>query len=159
MKSFKELNESNANELSGMFFTLTSSLAVLSQKLRSYHQNVVGKDFFPVHQELDDQYTKLDEYVDVSAELIRQINKAPAPHSMSVMLQSSIITEEMIGNSVTSEYIIARIVPDYSRLMDYCIQIVKRADDANMPELTDFAIKIRTKLSKYIWKLESATRG
>lgn len=156
MKSFKELNESNAMELSGMFFTLTSSLAVLTQKLRSYHQNVVGKQFFPAHQELDEQYTKINDYVDVSAEFVRQINKAPAPHSMSAMLQSSIITEEMVGNSVTPEYIIARIVPDYERVMQYCIQIVKRADDANMPELTDFAIKIRTKLSKYIWKLESS---
>src|SRR5688572_33358814 len=47
------------------------------QKLRNYHWNVKGSDFFDLHEQFEQQYTEVLENIDVIAERIRVFGKTP----------------------------------------------------------------------------------
>jgi len=151
-------NETNSN-LSNMFGVMTSSLYVLGVKLKGFHWNIVGDQFFPLHKLLDCQVDELFEFADGAAEIIRQLDiNSPAPINMLTMIKRSFIDEARSASLVTADDIVPIIVADYSEVINYCDQIVKTADANNRQDLSDFAIGVRQYLNKYKWQFESSAK-
>lgn len=150
--------EPDVQHMSSLFTTFTSSLYVLAIKLKGFHWNIVGDQFFPIHVLLDQQVTELLAYADSSAELVRQINKAPAPISMKAMIDSSFIKEVNMNKLVTVEQILPVIITDYSSIIKFCEKVVKCGDKNGRQDLSDFAIGVRQFLDKYKWQFDSANK-
>ena len=151
--------DTSLTELSDMFGVMTSSLYVLGVKLKGFHWNIVGDQFFPLHKLLDCQVDELFGFADGAAEIIRQLDiEAPAPINMLTMIKRSFINEERSSALVTAEDIVPTIVSDYSEVIDYCNTVVKAADTNNRQDLSDFAIKVRQYLDKYKWQFESSAK-
>lgn len=53
--------------------TLLADLHVLYIKTRNYHWNIIGPNFFGLHNLLEQQYTQLEGAIDVIAEQVRMI--------------------------------------------------------------------------------------
>lgn len=157
MTEYERLNEEvDRNTLANYFGELTSSLYVLAVKLKAFHWNIIGNQFFPLHVELDNQVEALLSFADGSAELIRQINDTSAPVGMRTMVERSFIEETFAVNLVTAEEILPVIVSDYSTMIEFCQKLIKRADEAGRQDLSDFAISVRQYLEKYKWQFSSA---
>ena len=156
MKSFIQLNEEiNNDQLSDAMFTLTSTLTVLAKKIQTYHVNVIGKNFLPIHKELGDQYETVNDYIDITAESIRQINDMPAPTNLKQSINRSLVQEDDNTRLVTSETFIPILIQDFKTVSDFCDYI---NNVSKRPEVSDIAIKIKADLSKFIWFLKSINK-
>jgi starvation-inducible DNA-binding protein len=69
-----------------------ANATVLYQKLRHYHWNVVGENFFDLHDLFGKLYDELAEHIDQFAERVRQLESVPI-HTLTGMLSISHITE------------------------------------------------------------------
>ena len=56
---------------------LLSDLNVFYRKLQNYHWNVFGKDFFVVHEKLEELYNEINEQIDEIAEHILMLGGTP----------------------------------------------------------------------------------
>ncbi|HEY0978555.1 MAG TPA: DNA starvation/stationary phase protection protein, partial [Flavobacteriales bacterium] len=56
---------------------LLANYQVHYQKLRNYHWNVTGGDFFDIHENLELQYTQAQENIDLIAERVRVFRERP----------------------------------------------------------------------------------
>ena len=56
---------------------LLADLNVFYRKLQNYHWNVQGKDFFRLHEKLEELYNKINEQIDEIAEHILIIEGQP----------------------------------------------------------------------------------
>jgi starvation-inducible DNA-binding protein len=61
--------------------SLLHDTLALSLKTQSFHWNVVGPHFGPLHSLFSDQYTSLTVAADTIAERIRALNSFPHPHN------------------------------------------------------------------------------
>ena len=156
MKSFIQLNEQiNNDQLSDAMFTLTSTLIVLAKKIHTYHVNIIGKNFVPIHKELGDEYETVNDYIDLTAESIRQINDMPAVTNLKQALNRSLVQEDDNARLVTSETFIPILIQDYKTVSEFCDYI---NNVSKRPEVSDIAIKIKADLSKFIWFLKSTNK-
>lgn len=57
--------------------SLLGTLVVVNQNTRNLHWNLEGDKFFPLHAQLDENYEKVDGYIDMVAERIRKLSAYP----------------------------------------------------------------------------------
>lgn len=148
----------NNKYLSTMFNELTSSLYVLAVKLKGFHWNIIGNQFFPLHVQLDCQATDLLAFADATAEIIRQVDNGIAPISMAAMIEKSIIKDHTKNTLPQAEQLLPILIKDYKLLVAFCDAIIITADANHRQDLSDVAIGIKQFLNKYIWQYESASK-
>lgn len=145
-------------ELSDLFVEMTSNLYVLAIKLKGFHWNVIGNQFFPMHVLLDEQVGTLLGFADESAEIIRQINDAPAPISMLMMVKKASLIETRAFGLVTTDTLLPVVLTDYNSMIEFCDKVIKISDKAKRQDLSDFCIGVRQYLDKYKWQFKSANK-
>lgn len=73
--------------------TVLADLNVIYVKTRNYHWNVIGPDFYPIHQMLEEQYELLAEQIDLIAERVRMVG-GRAIGTMQEFIQRSRLEEQ-----------------------------------------------------------------
>lgn len=77
-----------------------SDLHVFYQKLRNFHWNVTGSDFYELHKMFESQYDTIYENIDDLAEYIRQLDSYPVSTLFEYIKLSNIVeTNELPFNS------------------------------------------------------------
>ncbi|MGE5086156.1 MAG: Dps family protein [Bacillota bacterium] len=87
--------QSSASEQTNTIEDMKRTLAdeySLQVKTQNFHWNVEGPLFFSLHKLFEEQYNKIAEFVDESAELLRSLN-SPAPGSFSDFKKLTSINE------------------------------------------------------------------
>ena len=79
------------NTIEDMKRTLADEYS-LQLKTQNFHWNVEGPLFFSLHKLFEEQYNKIAEFVDLSAEILRALN-SPAPGSFSEFKKLASIQE------------------------------------------------------------------
>jgi starvation-inducible DNA-binding protein len=97
---------------------LLANYAVLYQKIRNFHWNVVGGDFFDIHEKLEEEYTQAAEYIDDIAERVRILGFKPLSTLESYLEKSSI---EETNEELTGEEMMEQIVSDYQTLLSFLV--------------------------------------
>jgi len=147
-----ELNKEESYELVAGLNTLLANYSVVYQKLRNFHWNVVGGDFYDVHEKLEEEYLAGAEHIDEIAERIRMLGLKPLS-TMANFLEQAGIQETDKDHS--AEEMISAIIADYKELIKSMNAVVKQAlerDDYG----TDFMVRnmiIRTE--QKIWMFQS----
>ena len=57
--------------------TLLANMAIHNQKLKNFHWNVTGGDFFDLHEKFEEQYTYMGKAIDDVAERVRIFGEKP----------------------------------------------------------------------------------
>ena len=70
-------NSMETAEMVTMMNKLLANYHIFSQKLRNYHWNIKGQDFFNLHKKFKDLYAKSSFNIDEIAERIRVFGKTP----------------------------------------------------------------------------------
>ena len=147
-----ELNKEDAYELVASLNALLANYSVVYQKLRNFHWNVVGGDFYDVHEKLEEEYLAGAENIDEIAERVRMLGFKPLS-TMADFLDKANISET--DKEHTAEEMIAAIIADYKSLIVSMNTVVKQAlkrDDYG----TDFMVRnqiVRTE--QKIWMFQS----
>lgn len=119
-KSFIKLgfDKEEASEVVETLNALLANYAVLYQKLRNFHWNVVGGDFYDIHEKLEEEYTVASEYIDSVAERIRILGFKPLS-TLAAYLEKSDIQET--DEDLTGAQMMAQVVEDYEILLSFMV--------------------------------------
>lgn len=131
---------------------LVADYQVLYQKLRSYHWNVTGREFFTLHPVFEEHYNTVAERVDALAERIRALGATP-PSTYRQQLEIARLEED--DTIPDGEEMVRRIVADYERLqtdLRDAIELSEKDEDFSTASMLEDFI---TEQAKSLWMLQS----
>lgn len=106
---------------------LLADLNVFYRKLQNYHWNVKGKDFFTMHEKLEEYYDEINEQIDEVAEYILMLNIEPLG-TMKDYLDNTCIVEAK-NEKIDGCEVIKNIITDYNTLLKKVTEIKEEADN------------------------------
>jgi len=139
-------------EISSALNLVLANYSVHYQKLRNFHWNVKGPDFFDLHEQFEKQYTEAHNNIDELAERIRIFGETPLS-LMKDYLQVSEIKES--GTNLPSELMVRELLSDYRILLQHLFTAVNVAashEDSGTEEMLKVFIN---HLEKSHWMLTS----
>lgn len=131
---------------------LLANYSVHYQKLRNYHWNVKGSDFFDLHDQFEQQYNEARENIDEVAERIRVFGKTPLS-TMKEYLDRSQIKET--GTDLPSDLMVREILNDYTILLESMFGVVDVAQDQGDSGTEEMIKVFIHNLEKHHWMLSA----
>lgn len=131
---------------------LLANYSVHYQKLRNYHWNVKGENFFDLHEQFELQYNEAKMNIDEIAERIRVYDMTPFS-TMEDYLRFSEIQET--GPEIPSEKMVQEVLGDFKILLKHMNKVVEAADigaDSGTEEMIKRFIK---RTEKHHWMLSA----
>ncbi len=131
-----------------------SDLKVFACKLQNYHWNVKGKEFFLMHEKLEEYYDCANKEIDEIAESILMIGGQPLGTLKDFSANAKI--GEANNEKVTQAVIFGALIQDFNTLLGKSIKIKEEADSNKIyliSTLMDDSIK---GYSKKIWMLNQS---
>lgn len=143
---------SEIEEITSALNAVLANYSVHYQKLRNYHWNVTGSDFFDFHIEFESQYAEASEHIDKIAERIRVFGKNPLS-TMKEYLETSEIKES--STQLSADLMVRELLGDYRILLEYMaamVEVATRYKDAGTEEMTK---KFIYDIEKHHWMLSA----
>lgn len=141
--------ENNLNEF-------LSNLVVEYHKLQNFHWYIKGKDFFTVHEKLEELYDQINEAIDEVAELILMTNGSPLGSLKDFLATSSI--KEAQATYISSNDVFPAVLEDFNLLLSNAKDVKDAADkegyDAVSAQMDDY-IK---EFTKTIWMINQTLK-
>jgi starvation-inducible DNA-binding protein len=131
---------------------LLSNYIIHYQKLRNYHWNVKGNDFFDLHEEFEKQYTEAIKNIDDIAERIRIFGETPVS-VLKDYLETSEIKET--GTNLTSELMVRELLSDYRILLQYMFSVVEVAASERDSGTEEMVKVFVSHIEKHHWMLSA----
>lgn len=127
---------------------LLASSAVFYQKLRNYHWNVKGDDFFELHAIFEDLYTRWAEHVDVIAERILMLGERPYS-TLAELLEHASIKEDVEVKA--SRDMVASLVSDFGLLQKQILGIIDDAENQADRKTANVLDDLNDEIEKDAW--------
>jgi starvation-inducible DNA-binding protein len=129
-------SEEETKEVIDALNKLLANYQVHYQKLRNFHWNVEGKDFFELHDQFELEYDAVKLQIDEIAERIRVFGKKPIS-TMAGYLQTSEIKEA--SEDVDSDKMVEEILKDFEILFSFLIETIEAAGEIGDSATEDMA--------------------
>ena len=130
---------------------LLSDLNVFYRKLQNYHWNVFGKDFFVVHEKLEELYNEINEQIDEIAEHILMLGGIPLG-TMQDYLNNTCIKEAK-NEKIQECQIYENIIKDYETLNKKVIEIKEKSDNIKQYATSSLMDNYISAYIKHLWML------
>jgi starvation-inducible DNA-binding protein len=131
---------------------LLANYSVHYQKLRNFHWNVKGADFFDIHEQFENQYNDAKVAIDDIAERIRVFGQTPLS-TMRDYLHYAQIQES--GTDLTGLEMVREILNDYNFLLDSMFAVIEVAIENGDSGTEDMIKGFVKKTEKNHWMLTS----
>lgn len=122
------------------------------QKLRNFHWNVIGKNFFDLHEQFEEMYDDAKLKVDEIAERILTLRFQPTSN-LSEYLELSNLEEAK--SELTDYKMIEELIKDHGTLLSQMRKVVKAADAADDEGTIDLIGAYIRELEKTSWMLDA----
>jgi len=129
---------------------LLANYSIHYQKLRNFHWNVKGSDFFDLHERFEQQYNEALESIDEIAERIRVFGKTPLS-TMQDYLQTAEIKE--VGSDLPSDLMVREVLSDFRILLEYMFAVVDVAVDLGDSGTEEMVKGFIHNVEKHHWML------
>ncbi|MEJ2005887.1 MAG: DNA starvation/stationary phase protection protein [Cyclobacteriaceae bacterium] len=128
--AYKKLGYSKAEtkEVVEALNALLANYHVHYQKLRNYHWNVKGADYFDIHEQFEQQYDQAKLNIDEIAERIRVFGYRPIS-TLKEYLEVSDIKETPTDKKMTGMEMVNEILNDFEILLSYMVDAADAAID------------------------------
>jgi starvation-inducible DNA-binding protein len=107
---------------------LLANYHVHYQKLRNYHWNVKGADFFDIHEQFEAQYDQAKLNIDDIAERIRVFGYRPIS-TLAEYLDFADIKETPTDKDMSGMEMVREILNDFEILLSYMVDVADAAID------------------------------
>ncbi len=140
-KPFKKLGFSylDAAEIIVNLRQLLIEYQVHYHKLRNYHWNVQGSDFFELHKEFENEYLKVQNQIDIIAERINVFGQQPQM-TLNEVVKNAKIEEQL--DIIGSQDMVKDVLKDFGILHDTMLEVLNASlnigDAATEQIITDF---------------------
>jgi len=122
------------------------------QKLRNYHWNVKGADFFDIHEQFEEEYNSAKLNIDEIAERIRVFGYTPMS-TMKEYLEHSEIEET--DSDLTGMEMVSEILRDFEILLSYMVNVADAAIDIGDVGTEDLINSFIKRMEKRHWMFTS----
>ena len=132
--------------------TLLANYQVPYQKLRNYHWNVKGSDFFDLHAELELQYQEAQQNIDLIAERIRVFRERPLSTFAEFLAGSGIAEDRTVPSS---NGMVKNLLADYVSLLDHACEVVDLAVEQHDMGTEKMVKDFIAQIEKHHWMLSA----
>lgn len=153
-KAYRKLgfDKAETTKVVGKMNLLLANYHLFYQKLRNFHWNVQGHDFFDIHEKFEELYNMAIEQIDEVAERVRVFGHTPMSN-LTDYLEHSEITES--PTDVEADKMVSIILEDMRTLVSFMVEVDDEAaaigDIGTIDMMNDFV----KDLEKYHWMLTS----
>jgi starvation-inducible DNA-binding protein len=147
----KKENAKLTNELN----MLIASYHVHYQKLRNFHWNVEGNDFFELHAKFEELYNFSKVSIDDIAERIRVFGNRPMARLQEYLEHSKIVEPTGIFDS---NDMVVSIINDFEILIKQMVEALDIANQIGDVSTIDLLTKILKQTEKHFWMFRSFVR-
>ncbi len=137
-------------ELVEVMNKLLANYSVHYQKLRNFHWNVKGPDFFDIHENFEKQYNQAKVNIDDIAERIRVFGQTPLS-TMREYLENSEIKES--GTDLSAFEMVSEILKDYEIMLEYMFRVIEVSIDKGDSATEDMVKGFVKETEKNHWML------
>lgn len=116
---------------------LLADYSMYYQKIRNFHWNITGENFFDLHIKFEEMYEDAQEKVDTIAERLVTIGYKPASNYSEYIKMAAI---EESASEIKDKEMVKRLLEDHLTLlkqMDKVAQIAEKANDNGTEDLMD----------------------
>ena len=132
--------------------TLLADTTLFYQKLRHYHWNVQGRDFFELHVKFEEIYNKWVVFIDEIAERIIALDTVPL-HTLEAMLKHATLEED--EEIAEAREMVNRVIADLIALRTSIDEIIGSAEDSGDRTTANILDEIRDGLEADLWMLKT----
>ena len=133
-----------------------SNLVVEYHKLQNFHWYIKGKDFFTVHEKLEELYDQINEAIDEVAELILMTNGSPLGSLKDFLATSSI--KEAEATYINSNDVFPAVLEDFNLLLNNAKDVKEAAEkegsDVVSAQMDDYI----NEFTKTIWMINQTLK-
>ena len=122
------------------------------QKLRNFHWNVIGKNFFDLHEKFEELYDDAKLKVDEIAERILTLRYQPTSNLSDYLKMSNLKESE---SDITDTEMIEKLLSDHGALLKQMRKVVTIADEAGDEGTIDLIGAYIRELEKTSWMLDA----
>lgn len=151
---FKKLgyNKEESEHIVNSLNQLLANYHVHYQKLRNFHWNVTGGDFFDLHKKFEELYNEAFANIDLTAERIRVFGMTPLS-LMKDYLEHSHIKE--VGTDLDSKAMVTEIIKDFEILVDNMNECAENVAELGDTATEDMLISFIKTIESNHWMLSS----
>lgn len=131
---------------------LLADYHVYYQKLRNFHWNILGKNFFDLHNKFEEMYNDTKTKIDEVAERIITLKYHPIS-KLTDYIEVSKIKES--SPLLTDKEMVTEIIDDHRIILEQLGKIVERADAAKDEGTIDLMGAYIRELEKTTWMLNA----
>ncbi|WP_349352463.1 MULTISPECIES: DNA starvation/stationary phase protection protein [unclassified Flagellimonas] len=153
-KTFKKLGFTylETAEIVVSLNTLLANYQVFYNKLRNFHWNIEGPDFFELHEEFENEYNTVKENIDIVAERIRVFG-VKTNFTMKKTMELSKIEEK--DKNFSALEMVREVLNDYEILHDNMLDAVNASLETGDVVTENMMIEFMTELEKRHWMFTS----
>lgn len=132
--------------------TLLADYHIYYQKLRNFHWNVIGKNFFDLHEKFEELYDDAKLKVDEIAERILTLRYQPTSN-LSEYLKIANLKESK--SELTDSKMIETLLKDHGIMLKQMRKVIETADKASDEGTIDLIGAYIRELEKTSWMLDA----
>lgn len=157
MKTFRKLgfSDEETDEVVSSLDNLLANLQVHYQKLRNFHWNVEGKDFFELHAQFELEYNDVKIQIDEVAERIRVFGRKPTSTMAGYLALSEI---EEAGEDIASEDMVKEVLNDFEVLLSFMVEAVESAENVGDSATADLITSFLKRTEQRHWMFSAWAR-
>ncbi|UOB16080.1 Dps family protein [Abyssalbus ytuae] len=136
--------------------TLLADYNMYYQKLRSYHWNILGENFFELHEKFETLYSDARVKIDEIAERILTLRYHPMSKYSDYLSISSIKETSPL---ITDRDMVKEIIDDHRKLLVQMKLVISHAENAGDEGTIDLLGGYVRELEKTSWMLDAWTKN
>lgn len=149
------LNADYAKQMNEKLNVYLSNVQLSYMNVRGFHWNIVGKQFFQLHQKFEEVYNGLNEMADEIAERILMLGGTPV-HAFSKYIQMATIKEK--ENVSTADATVKELISDTIVLLNNERELVELAADNGDEGTVGLISGYIEQHEKMLWMLNATLR-
>jgi len=134
--------------------TLLADYHIYYQKLRNFHWNITGKNFFDLHEKFEEMYDDAKLKVDEIAERILTLRFQPVSN-FSDYLKSANLSES--PSEINDVEMVKTLLKDHGTLLEQMRKVIEKADAAGDEGTIDLIGGYIADIEKISWMLDAWT--
>ena len=129
-----------------------TSLFCLMQKTWVYHWNVIGSDFFQLHEAFGEQYTTMQSELDRLSEHMRYLRMKTITQIGRVVEMSQI--PEASANP-TDKSMVSQLLSDNKKIIELLTEVIELAEKSKQYTTSNISQDLIETHGKFVWMLRS----
>ena len=134
---------------------LLADYHIYYQNLRNFHWNILGENFFELHQKFEELYTDARVKIDEIAERILTLRYHPMSNLKDYLATASI---EEASSKQTDKQMVLSILDNHAVLLKQMSRVIAKAEKTNDEGTIDLIGAYIRELEKSSWMLDAFTK-